>query len=81
MLERYREAVRKTPEIWPSDWILYYENSVAHKAFYVMQFLAQKSSTTTEHPPSGCFQEQSASKGRRFQDTKDKKKNESHSTS
>jgi hypothetical protein len=52
ILKRLREAVRrKMPELWPNYWILHHENSPAHKALSVKQFLAQKSITEMEHPP------------------------------
>jgi hypothetical protein len=38
------EAVhRKMPELWPNDWILQNDSSVAHKALFVKKFLAKKS--------------------------------------
>jgi hypothetical protein len=52
ILKRLREAVsRKSPEVWPYDWILHHDNPPAHKALSVKQFLAQKSITEMEHPP------------------------------
>jgi transposase len=41
---------RKTPELWPNDWILHNDNASAHKALSVKQFLAQKSISRMEHP-------------------------------
>jgi hypothetical protein len=53
ILKRLPEDVRiKTREIWPIDWILHHDNATAHKALSVKQFLAQKSITEMEHPPS-----------------------------
>jgi histone-lysine N-methyltransferase SETMAR len=51
------EAVcRRRPELRPSDWILYHDNTPAHKVLYVKQFLAQKLITEMEHPPfSPCL--------------------------
>jgi len=42
---------RKRPELWPNDWILHHDNTQAHKAHSVKQFLAQKSITEMELPP------------------------------
>jgi len=43
MLERLCEAVcRKGPELWPNDWILHHDNTPAHEALSIKQFLAKK---------------------------------------
>jgi len=53
ILKWLRETVcRERPELCPTDWILYYDNGPVHKALPVKQFLAQKSITEMEHPPS-----------------------------
>jgi histone-lysine N-methyltransferase SETMAR len=72
---------RQTSELWPSDWILHHDNSPAHKAFSVKQFLAQKSSTEMKHPshspelaPNDFWlfpKMKSVLKGRRFRDVDD----------
>jgi transposase len=83
-LKRLREAVHtKRPEVWPNDWILHHDNSSAHKALSVKQFLAQKSITEMEQPPCSpdlapndfwMFPKiKSALNGRMFQDIEDKK--------
>jgi hypothetical protein len=79
----YVKLCRKGSKIWPNDCILQHDNAPAHKALSVKQFLAQKSITEMEHPPHSphlapnnfcLFQKiKSALKGRRFQDTEDKK--------
>jgi histone-lysine N-methyltransferase SETMAR len=85
ILKRLLEAVRrKTPELWPNDWILQQENAPAHKALSVKQFLAQKSITEMEHPPRSpnlalndlwLFPKiKSAFKGRKFHGIEDIKK-------
>jgi hypothetical protein len=52
ILKQLREAVRrKSPELWPNDWILRHNNAPANKALSVKEFLAQKSITEMEHPP------------------------------
>jgi histone-lysine N-methyltransferase SETMAR len=72
---------RKRPEIWSKNWVLRHDNAPAHRALSVKQFLAQKSITEMEHPPSSpdlapndlwLFTEiKSVLKGRIFQDTED----------
>jgi histone-lysine N-methyltransferase SETMAR len=82
ILKQLHESVRrKMPELWPNEWILHHDNAPAHKARSVKQFLAPKSITEMEHPPSSpdlapndfwLFPKiKSALKGRRFQDIKD----------
>jgi hypothetical protein len=46
-----KETVKKRPQIRANDWILRHDNSTAHKALSVKQFLAQKSFTEREHVP------------------------------
>jgi hypothetical protein len=81
-VKRRREAVRNNgPELWPNELIVQQNDAPAHRAFFVKQFLAQKSITETEHPPCApdlatndfwLFPErESALKGRRYQDTAD----------
>jgi hypothetical protein len=42
ILKRLREAVhRKGPQLWPNEWIFHHDIAPAHKALFVMQFLAQ----------------------------------------
>jgi hypothetical protein len=85
ILKRLRESVRtKRPEFRPTDGILHHDNAPAHKALSAEQFLAQKSTTEKQLPPSSLdlaandlwlFTEiKSALKGRRFQIIKDIKK-------
>jgi hypothetical protein len=72
---------RKRPGLGPSDWILLHENASAHKILSVKQFLAQKSVTEMEHPPSSLdlapydfwlfLKINSALKGWKFQDIED----------
>jgi histone-lysine N-methyltransferase SETMAR len=73
---------RKRPELWPNDWILHHDNApAAHKSLSVKQFLAQKSITEMEHPPSSpnlalndvwlFVKIKCALKLRRFEDTED----------
>jgi hypothetical protein len=86
ILQRLYEAVPiKGPEIWPNDWILHHDNAPAYKVLSLIQFLAQKSITETEHP--SCSPDlapndfwlfpkiKSALNGRRFQDIKRTQKN------
>jgi hypothetical protein len=75
---------RKRPELWPSVWIIHYDNAPAHKAFSVKQFVTQKSINEVEHLPSSpdlapydfwlLRKISSALKGRRFQDIEDTQK-------
>jgi hypothetical protein len=75
---------RKRPELWPNYWILHHDNAPANKALSVKQFLAKKSIIEMRHPsyppdfaPNDFWlflKLKSALKGRRFQDTGDKKK-------
>jgi hypothetical protein len=52
ILNHLHEVVRrKRLVLWSNDWIFHYDNSPAHKAFSVKQFLIQKSITEKEHPP------------------------------
>jgi hypothetical protein len=82
ILKWLRESVlRKRPKLWPNCRIVRHDYATAHKALSVKQFLAQKSITEMEHPPSSHDLAQndvwlfpkikSTLKGRRFQDTKD----------
>jgi transposase len=51
MLKRLHEAVhRRSPELWPNDWILHHDNAPAHRMLTVKQFLAQESITEVEYP-------------------------------
>jgi hypothetical protein len=44
ILARLREAVRlRRPELWPDTLILHHDNSPAHDALTVREFLAKKS--------------------------------------
>jgi hypothetical protein len=80
ILKRLREAVRrKRPELWPDDWIFHHDMTPAHKALSVKQFLSQKPTTETGHPPyspiwfriTWLFPKLRLPNGRRFQDTED----------
>jgi histone-lysine N-methyltransferase SETMAR len=52
ILARLREAVRRRrPELWPHAWILHDENSHAHDALAVREFLAKKFIMKLDHPP------------------------------
>jgi hypothetical protein len=72
-------------KLWPNDWILQHDNSSAHKAISVKQFLAQKSITEMEQPlnssdlaPNDLWlfpKINYALKEERFQDTEDIQKN------
>ena len=48
LLERVR---RKQLELWRNGWILHQDNTPAHNALSVKQFLANKNITVLEHPP------------------------------
>jgi len=52
VLERLREKVgRKQPELFANNsWILHHNNSPAHTALSVGEFLATKQITVLEHP-------------------------------
>jgi hypothetical protein len=53
ILNQFHDAVpRKKAWLWPSSWILCHDIALAHKLLSVKQFLAQKSITEMEHPPS-----------------------------
>jgi hypothetical protein len=53
VVTRLREAVhRKWPELSPIHWSIHHGNAPAHEGLSVKQFLAQKSITAMEHPPS-----------------------------
>jgi hypothetical protein len=69
---------KKRHEVWPNDWILLHDNSPAHKALSVKQFLAQKSITEMNTQPislTWLFPKiRSALKGRRFRDIEDPQK-------
>jgi histone-lysine N-methyltransferase SETMAR len=52
ILARLREAVRRRrPELWPDAWILHHDNTPAHNALDVREFLAKKSIMKLDHPP------------------------------
>jgi len=52
VLMKLRECVRrKRPELWRNRWILFQDNTTAHNALSVKQFLANKNITVLEHPP------------------------------
>jgi transposase len=52
ILKQLYEAVHITrPELQP-NWILRHDNAPAHKALPVKHFVAEKSVTTMEQPPS-----------------------------
>jgi hypothetical protein len=89
ILKWLHDAVhRNRPELWPSNWILHYDDAPAYKALSVMQFLAQKSFNEMEHPPYShdltvndfwLFPKiKSALNGQRFQDTDNIKKRQWH---
>ena len=51
VLKRLREKVRrKRPEIFANSWILHHDNTPAHTALSVREFLATKQITVLEHP-------------------------------
>jgi hypothetical protein len=72
---------RKRPEVWPSNWIIHDDNTLAQKARSLKHFLAQNSITEMENPH--CFTDlaandfwlfpkiKSALKKRGFQDNED----------
>jgi hypothetical protein len=78
-------CVEKRPELWPNDYILYYDNAPAYKVLSVKLFLALKSIIEMEYSlfspdlvPNDFWlspEIKSALKGRRFQDTEDIHKN------
>jgi histone-lysine N-methyltransferase SETMAR len=81
ILARLREDVRRRrPELWPDAWILHHDNTTAHDALAVWEFLAKKS-MKLDHPPyspdlASCdfwlFPKlKTALKGHRFSDTAD----------
>jgi hypothetical protein len=50
-LTRLRESVwRKRPKLWHDKWILHHDNTPAHYALRVREFLAKKSITKMNHP-------------------------------
>jgi hypothetical protein len=52
ILKRLHGSVRrKRPELQPNEWILNHDSATAHRAFFVKQFVAQKSITEMEQPP------------------------------
>jgi hypothetical protein len=84
-MRRLREAVRrKSPKLWPDDWILHHNNALIYNSLSVKQFMAQKSISEMEHPPFfpdlapndfWLFPKiKSDSKGRRFPDIENIKK-------
>jgi len=87
VLERLHEKVRlKGPEIFANNsWILHHDNSPAHMALSVREFLATKQITLLEHPayspdlvPSDFFlfpKIKKILKGRRFDDADDIRSN------
>ena len=51
-LTMLREYVRrKRPILWPDKWILHHDNAPAPDALRVREFLANNSTTKTDHPP------------------------------
>ena len=51
VLMKLREhVIRKRPELWRNGWILHQDNTPAHNALSVKQFLANKNITVLEHP-------------------------------
>jgi hypothetical protein len=77
----YEAMCTKSPEVWPSVWILHHDNAPAHKALSVRQFLGQISVTEMECTfcsPDLALKDfwlfpeiKSASNGQRFQDIED----------
>jgi len=52
VLSKLSERVRrKRPELWRNGWILHQDNTPAHNALSVKQFLANKNISVLEHPP------------------------------
>jgi len=50
---RLRECVRrKRSELWPDKWILHHDNTPAHDALRVREFLAKNSITKMDQPPN-----------------------------
>jgi histone-lysine N-methyltransferase SETMAR len=82
-----RERVRrKGLELWPDNWILHHDNTPAHDALRVRQFLAKKNMPKMGHPPyspdlAPCDfwlfprLKKNAPKGQRFADIPDIQRN------
>jgi transposase len=52
VLTKLRKRVRrKRPELWRNGWILHQDNTPAHNALSMKQFLANHNITVLEHPP------------------------------